>query len=104
MARAKWTDDHRFIQQWAEERGGRPSSVIGTGDDGDPGIIRIDFPGFGGEGSLSPISWEDWFAKFDEHDLVLLYQEETASGEVSNFNKLVKRSTVEERESGHSHA
>lgn len=100
MARADWTDDHDFIRQWAEERGGKPSSVIGTGGDGDVGIIRIDFPGFGGEGKLEPISWEEFFEKFDAHDLVLLYQERTASGERSNFNKLVKRSTVEARGEG----
>lgn len=100
MARAQWTDDHEFIRQWVEERGGKPSAVIGTGGEDDPGIIRIDFPGFSGEGKLHPISWEEWFDKFDEHDLVLLYQEETASGEVSNFNKLVKRSTAEAREEG----
>lgn len=96
MSRANWTTDHEFIRQWAEERGGVPSVVKGTGGDGDPGIIRIDFPGYSGEGSLEPISWEEWFQKFDENDLAFLYQDETASGERSNFNKLVRRSTVEE--------
>lgn len=96
MSRANWTTDHEFIRQWAEERGGVPSVVKGTGGDGDPGIIRIDFPGYSGEGSLEPISWEEWFQKFDENDLAFLYQDETASGERSNCNKLVRRSTVEE--------
>lgn len=96
MRRANWTTDHEFIRKWAEERGGVPSVVKGTGGDGDPGIIRIDFPGYSGKGSLEPISWEEWFQKFDENDLAFLYQDETASGERSNFNKLVKRSTVEE--------
>jgi hypothetical protein len=67
-----------------------------TGDEDDPGIIRIDFPGFSGEGSLEPISWDEWCRKFDESGLVLLYQEETADGQTSNFNKLVKRETLEE--------
>jgi len=96
MSRANWTTDHEFIRTWAEERGGVPCAVAGTGGEGDPGIIRIDFPGYSGEGSLEPISWDEWFQKFDESDLAFLYQEETASGELSNFNKLVKRSTVEE--------
>jgi hypothetical protein len=49
----------------------------------------------GGSRHHPPISWDDWFAKFDESGLALLFQEETAGGERSNFNKLVKRETVE---------
>lgn len=91
MAQAKRTTDHDFIRKWAEERGAKPTAVKGTGGDQDPGIIRLDFPGYSGEGKLEPISWDDWFAKFDESDLELIYQEQTAEGEPSNFNKLVKR-------------
>jgi hypothetical protein len=94
MAEAKWTTDHELIRTWAEARGAVPSAVKGTGGDDDPGIIRLDFPGYSGEGTLEAISWDEWFAKFDEADLALLYQEETAEGERSNFNKLVKRDTA----------
>ncbi|APR80476.1 1,4-alpha-glucan branching enzyme [Minicystis rosea] len=100
MAQTKWTTDHETIRQWAEERGAVPSAVKGTGSGDDPGIIRLDFPGYSGEGSLEPIEWDEWFEKLDENDLALLYQEETAEGEPSNFNKLVKRETVEERGKG----
>jgi hypothetical protein len=96
MAQAQWTTNHDFIQRWAEERGAKPAAVTGTGDEEDPGIIRLDFPGYSGEGKLEPISWDEWFAKFDENGLALLYQEETAEGEQSNFNKLVKRETAAE--------
>ena len=54
--------------------------------------------------ALEEISWEEFFEKFDEADLALLYQEKTASGERSNFNKLVGRETAEAREHGESHA
>ena len=50
--------------------------------------------------ALEVISWEEFFEKFDEADLALLYQEETADGERSNFNKLVGRETAEAREHG----
>jgi hypothetical protein len=50
-------------------------------------MIRIDFPGFSGEGSLEPIDWDDWFSKFDQQELALIYQE----GKNTNFNKLVRR-------------
>ncbi len=100
MASASWTTDHEFIKSWAEERGAKPTAVKGTGGGDDVGMIRLDFPGYSGEGKLEPISWDEWFEKFDEADLALLDQEETAGGQKSNFNKLVKRSTVEERKTG----
>ncbi len=97
MSTSKWTTDHETIRSWAEERGAKPTCVKGTGGGSDVGMIRLDFPGYSGEGKLEPISWEEWSEKFDENDLVLLFQEETAGGQRSNFNKLVKRETVEER-------
>src|SRR5438874_2131800 len=87
--------DHDEIRRWAEERGAKPARVKGTGGDGDVGIIRLDFPGYTGEDTLEPISWDAWFRKFDESNLALIVQDTTASGERSNFNKLVSRETVE---------
>jgi hypothetical protein len=86
--------DHEEIRQWAEERGAKPACVRGTGGRGDTGMIRLDFPGWSGEQSLQPISWDDWFEKFDESNLALMVQETTARGQKSNFNKLVKRGTA----------
>ncbi len=89
---SRTTIDHDEIRRWAEERGAVPSAVIGTSRRGqDPGIIRLDFPGYSGEGKLEEISWDEFFEKFDENGLALVYQQETAKGERSNFNKLVKR-------------
>lgn len=85
------TTDHEQIRKWAEERGGQPACVRGTGGGDDIGMIRIDFPGYSGEGKLQPISWDEWFEKFDSNNLALLYQEETKAGDKSNFNKLVSR-------------
>jgi hypothetical protein len=100
---SKVTFDHNEIRRWAEERGAKPACVKGTGGQGDIGMIRLDFPGYSGEESLQPISWEEWFKKFDERNLALLYQETTADGQKSNFNKLVSRETAEQAEaSGHS--
>lgn len=83
--------DHEKIRQWVEERGGHPARVIGTGSEDDAGMIRIDYPGFRGEGRLEEISWEEFFEKFDEKELALLVQDEKASGEPSTFSKLVRR-------------
>lgn len=57
MAQAQWTTDHELIRRWADERGAAPAAVKGTGGDEDPGIIRLDFPGYSGEGELEPISY-----------------------------------------------
>jgi hypothetical protein len=86
------TTDHDEIRRWVEEHDGRPARVRGTesGAD-DAGVLRFDFPGGAGEDELEPVSWDEWFEKFDESDLALLYQEEKASGEDSTFFKLVTR-------------
>jgi hypothetical protein len=92
----KVTTDHDEIRRWGEERGAVPAIVRGTGGDGDIGLLRLDFPGYSGEGSLEEVSWDEWFEKFDERQLALLFQEKTASGEKSNFHKIISRDTAEE--------
>lgn len=101
---SKTTHDHDEIRKWAEERGGKPAHVKGTGGKNDPGLLRIDFPGYSGEGKLESISWDEFFKKFDEQNLALVYQEKTADGQKSNFNKLVSRETAEEKEKGSQHS
>jgi len=88
--------DHEEIRRWAEVRGGQPACVEGTGDEGDIGVLRLDFPGYGGEETLQHIGWDDWFNKFDGRELALLFQEQTAGGAQSNFNKLISREMAEE--------
>ncbi len=93
-AESTTTTDHEEIRKWAEARGAKPACVKGTGNKGDVGMLRLDFPGYSGEDSLQHISWEEWFQKFDENKLALLHQEHTADGKKSNFNKLVSRETA----------
>jgi hypothetical protein len=90
------TTDHDEIRQWAEERGGKPACVQGTGGKGDVGLLRIEFPGSPGakDDKLQPIEWEEFFEKFDERGLALVYQDHTADGKKSNFNKLVDRTSA----------
>lgn len=84
------TVDHDEIRAWVEARGGRPAQVRGTGKEGQ-GLLRIDFPDHGSEGSLEGISWEEFFHRFEEKQLAFLYQEKTAEGKESRFAKLVSR-------------
>jgi len=90
--------DQNEIREWAEQRKAKPARVRGTGSGDDVGIIRLDFPGYSGEDTLEEISWDDWFHNFDESNLALVVQNRTANGELSNFNKLVSRDTVEAKQ------
>ena len=65
-------------------RGGAiPATVPGTEDDGRPGRLTLDFPGYWGE-RLRHISWEEWFRTFDDRHLVFLFPEHLKSGRPSN--------------------
>ena len=88
---SKVTTDHEEIRKWVEARDGNPARVKATGSDEDPGLLRIDFPGYSGKESLEHISWDDFFAKFEEKELAFLYQDRVRSGEQSRFFKFVTR-------------
>ena len=80
MASALETTNHEKIRKWAEERGGHPAQVKGTG-----GLLRIDF-GEPEEG-LEQITWDDFFEVFDQSKIKFLYDTERDS----RFNKFVQR-------------
>jgi hemerythrin superfamily protein len=92
---AKTTIDHATIQKWVEQRGGHPAHVKTTGSSTDPGILRIDFPGYSGEGKLEPIGWDQFFDAFDSNELAFIYQDRSRGGKESRFNKLVSRANVD---------
>lgn len=98
MARAHRTIDHDTIKQWVEGRGGHPAHVTRSGSGEDPGILRIDYPGYSGEDSLERIGWDEWLKAFDANGLAFLYQEERDS----RFSKLVRRNDEDgpEQEAG----
>ena len=86
MSESSTTTNHKVIRSWAEARGGKPSRVAGQGD---VGILRIDFDP--PETDLEPISWDDFFAVFEDRKLAFLHQDLTADGRTSRFNKFVDR-------------
>ena len=94
MSEAETTTDHDVIRDWAEARGGHPATVRGTAKAGEAGLLRFDFDPADEE--LEHISWEEFFRKFDDEDLVFLYQEETRDGSISRFHKFVERETAEQ--------
>ncbi len=91
-AAAKTTTDHDEIRRWVEKNGGYPARVKATGrGKGDPGILRIDYPGFSGQETLARMDWDEWFEAFDENRLAFLYQPST------RFSKLIARGTAARR-------
>jgi len=92
---SKSTTNHATIKKWIEARGGKPASVKSTKSGTDVGLLRVDFPGYKGEGTLEEISWDEFFKKFDEKNLAFLYQDKTADNEESRFCKFVSRETAE---------
>jgi hypothetical protein len=96
-ATAKVTTDHELIRRWVESRGGHPATVKRTRRGREPGLLRIDYPGFSGEKALQEIGWDEFFDKFEESGLAFIYQDKTASGRPSRFAKLVSRDTVADR-------
>jgi ferritin-like metal-binding protein YciE len=93
------TTDHDFIRGWVEERGGWPARVKGTGSGDDPGLIRVDFPGFSGQDSLERIDWETWFEGFEENNLAFLHRDLShGGGDLDRFNKLISRTGDEDGE------
>ena len=92
----KVTTNHNEIRRWAEQRDAKPACVKSTRR-GNSCLIRLDFPGYSGKDTLVEIPWDEWFDNFDRNGLALIYQDRTAGGRRSNFNKLVSRETVATR-------
>ena len=80
------TTHHEVIREWAESRGGRPSTVPGTEHGDHLGVLRIDFQE--PDPNLREVSWEEWFATFDARRLNFIYQEERMDGHTSTFFRL----------------
>lgn len=97
---AEVTTDHDAIRNWAERKGGKPAAVARTHQSGDIGIVRIMFPEApqSEHDALTEISWDEFFDKFEERQLALLYEED------SMFSKLIGRDTAARREKGDSKA
>ena len=94
---SKVTTNHDEIRRWVEERGGHPARVKDTESKNSQGLLRIDYPGFSGEGSLEAISWDEFFEGFDDNNLAFLYQDKTKDGKESRFSKLIDRDSADEK-------
>jgi hypothetical protein len=92
MSNAKVTTDHAKIRKWVESRHGVPVRVQNSATD--VAALRIDFPERDekdDEAESEELSWDEFFEKFDEKRLAFVYQDKTAAGLKSRFNKFVNR-------------
>lgn len=80
------TRDHDVIRGWAEDRSATPATVPGTEHGDHLGVLRFDFPDYGGD--LQHVTWEAWFDTFDQRSLHFVYQERKKDGKPSNFFRL----------------
>ena len=85
---SKTTTNHNAIRQWAERRGGHPTSVSGTEHGKESaGVLRLDF-GVKDE-KLHSVDWNAFFDKFEEAKLAFLYQDKTSDGKMSRLHKFI---------------
>ncbi|HET8523934.1 MAG TPA: hypothetical protein VFL82_11900 [Thermomicrobiales bacterium] len=81
------TQSHNVIKAWAEERNATPATVEGTEHNGQPGVLRLNFPDYGGH-DLMKINWDTWFKPFDDRQLLFIFQQHKRDGDMSNFFRL----------------
>ena len=90
MSTSGTTTDHDTIRKWIEDRGGRPSVVRATEDEGKGGgLLRVDFRDR--DDALDEIGWDEFFKIIEDNRLAFLYQDKTKDGDVSRFSKFVER-------------
>jgi hypothetical protein len=76
------TRDHEAIRRWAARHCAEPATGEATSsgpatvsvNDGGAGV-RFNFPS---AARFRPITWDEWFANFDDHGLTFVYEEEVA--------------------------
>jgi hypothetical protein len=72
------TRDHNVIRSWVEKHDGVAAEVIPFKFDGEPTILHFLFgEAKAGTPELRPISWDDFFARFDLLGLSLAFDDET---------------------------
>jgi hypothetical protein len=81
------TTDHDVIRQWAEARNAVPATVEDTEHGDRLGVLQFRFPR-SRRAQLREVTWDEWFATFDERQLNFIYQQESSDRRQSNFFRL----------------
>lgn len=95
------TDDPELIRQWAARHDAEPATGEATESgpatvdvqDGGAGI-RFNFPA---ASRFRPITWDEWFRNFRQHELMFVYENEQPGRPPSATYRLVPRQKLQGR-------
>jgi hypothetical protein len=85
------TAKHEVIRAWAQARNAQPARVRGTSD-----ALKLKIGD--DEKSWEAITWDDWFAVFDEKEFAFVFEEPGFQ------NKIVRRNGKEDGATGSAEA
>lgn len=98
----KVTTDHHEIKLWSQAHRGRPEIVDDPTSTGDEPFLRIDFPGDEDNVFLEEntpekrVTWDNFFAKFDELQLAFMYEENAEGEDLSLAYRFIKRDQADQ--------
>ena len=95
------TDDYQLIRDWAREHSAEPATGEATESgpatvdvkDGGAGI-RFNFPA---AARFRPISWDEWFRNFQQHELLFVYERTAPDKTPSGRYRMVPKSRLGEQ-------
>lgn len=95
------TDDHDLIREWAARHDAEPATGEATESgpatldvqDGGAGI-RFNFPA---AAHFRPITWDEWFQNFTQHDLMFVCERDVPGRAPSRRYRLVPRQKLRQQ-------
>lgn len=91
------TTDPALIRNWVERRFAHGAVVVSKRDDApddvevEVGSLRIIFPGYAGFSKTEPLTWDNFFEKFEAQALAFRYRDQEANGEISYDHEFIAR-------------
>lgn len=85
------TTDHKIIRKWAQKFGAIPYLI----NNGSQQALAIGFPEK--EKDTVLISWDEWFAHFEEQQLILEYSSKKSETEKVPYHRLIRREGTVDR-------
>src|SRR5690606_12525991 len=73
-----YTSNHTEIRRWAKRHGARPGIARDTIASRDLDQLTLVLPGERGEENVEFIDWDEFFRRFDEEEMVFVYEERKA--------------------------
>jgi len=85
------TRDHAEIRRWAAAHDAVPAEIVPLKFDGEPTILHFLFGDARvGTPELRPITWEDFFARFDVMELSLAFDDDSGDFHIVRVEKALQ--------------